>query len=110
MQLDVGATRAGEADDGVFRHARDFVPWAERLAQSPGDDKSRRGLDVILKEAERAARYRLVIEEGPQSGSFIYKTLDRITGEVVKQLPREQVVDLMQTAQYSAGSVIDTKA
>ena len=64
----------------------------------------------FAQEAERAARYRLVIEEGPHSGSFIYKTLDRVTGEVVKQLPREQVVDLMQAAQYSAGSVIDTKA
>ena len=62
------------------------------------------------EEAERAARYRLVIEEGPQAGSFIYKTLDRVTGEVIKQLPREQVVDLMQTAEYSAGSVIDSKA
>lgn len=64
----------------------------------------------FLQEAERTARYRLVIEEGPQAGSFIYKTLDRVTGEVVKQLPREQVVDLMRTARYSAGSVIDTKA
>ena len=64
----------------------------------------------FAQEAEQAARYRLVIEEGPNSGSFIYKTLDRITGEVVKQLPREQVVDLMRAAQYSAGSVIDTKA
>jgi len=64
----------------------------------------------FAQEAERAARYRLVIEEGPQSGSFVYKTLDRITGEVVKQLPREQIIDLMQAARYSAGSVIDTKA
>ena len=64
----------------------------------------------LAQEAERAARYRLVIEEGPHSGSFVYKTLDRVTGEVVKQLPREQVVDLMQADRYSAGSVIDTKA
>ena len=64
----------------------------------------------FAQEAERAARYRLVIEEGPHSGSFIYKTLDRVTGEVVKQLPREQVIDLMRAVQYSAGSVIDTKA
>ena len=64
----------------------------------------------FAQEAERAARYRLVIEEGPHSGSFIYKTLDRVTGEVVKQLPREQVVDLMRAVQFSAGSVIDTKA
>ena len=61
-------------------------------------------------EAERSARYRLVIEEGPQAGSFIYKTLDRVTGEVVKQLPREQVVRLMGTTEYSSGTVIDTKA
>ena len=61
------------------------------------------------QDAERAARYRLVIEEGP-SGSFIYKTMDRVTGEVVKQLPREQVVDLMQTREYSSGSVINTTA
>jgi flagellar protein FlaG len=73
---------------------------------SGGDSRDSR----FAQEADRAARYRLVIEEGPNTGSFIYKTLDRITGEVVKQLPREQVVDLMQAAQYSAGAVIDTKA
>jgi signal transduction histidine kinase len=33
-----------------------ILAWAERLAESPADDKSRRGLDVILQEAERAAR------------------------------------------------------
>ena len=64
----------------------------------------------FAQEAERAARYRLVIEEGPQAGSFIYKTMDRVTGEVVKQLPREQVVDLMRGGSYSSGAVIDTTA
>ena len=62
------------------------------------------------REAERAARYRLVIEEGPDRGTFIYKTLDRITGEVVRQVPREQVERLMQGQHYSAGAVIDTRA
>jgi signal transduction histidine kinase len=33
-----------------------ILSWAERLAESPADEKARRGLDVILKEAERAAR------------------------------------------------------
>jgi len=61
-------------------------------------------------EAEQAARYRLVIEEGPSSGSYVYKTLDRVTGEVVRQLPREQVVQLMQGGDYASGSVIDTSA
>lgn len=62
------------------------------------------------QEAESNARYRLVIEEGPQKGSFVYKTLDRVTGEVVRQLPREEVVRLMDNQDYGSGSVIDTNA
>lgn len=62
------------------------------------------------REAEQVARYRLVIEEGPAAGSYIYKTLDRLTGEVVRQVPREEVVRLMQGQDYNSGSVIDTSA
>ncbi|HEX8472365.1 MAG TPA: flagellar protein FlaG [Brevundimonas sp.] len=61
-------------------------------------------------DAEPAPQYRLVIEEGPTSGSFIYKTLDRATGEVVRQFPREQVLRLAEARRYDAGSVIDTNA
>lgn len=61
----------------------------------------------LAQEAERVSRYRLVIEEGP-SGSFIYKTLDRLTGEVVRQLPREEVVEMMENRDYASGSIIDT--
>ena len=82
------------------------LPAAAAGSTTGGDFSDSRASE----EAERNARYRLVIEEGPQAGSFIYKTMDRVTGEVVKQLPREQVVDLMRTAEYSSGSVIDTKA
>lgn len=62
------------------------------------------------QDVEDIARYRLVIEEGPQAGSFIYKTMDRITGEVIRQFPREQVIRMMQSKTYDAGSVIDTFA
>ena len=33
-----------------------ILSWAERLAEAPSDERTRRGLHVILKEAERAAR------------------------------------------------------
>lgn len=62
------------------------------------------------QDAERASRYRLVIEEGSREGSFIYKTLDRMTGEVIRQLPREQVIELKGQDNYTAGAVIDTSA
>ena len=33
-----------------------ILSWAERLAEKPADEKTRRGLDVIRSESERAAR------------------------------------------------------
>src|SRR5688572_6437598 len=33
-----------------------ILTWAERLAQKPADERTRRGLEAILGEAERAAR------------------------------------------------------
>ncbi len=62
----------------------------------------------VAQEAERVARYRLVIEEGPKSGVFVYKLLDRVTGEIVKQIPREEIVRMMGEGRYRAGSVINT--
>jgi flagellar protein FlaG len=59
-------------------------------------------------DAERLARYRLVIEQGPRAGSFVYKTMDRETGEVVRQLPSEDVLKMRQSDAYGAGAVIDT--
>ncbi len=52
---------------------------------------------------------RLVIEEDPVSGSYIYKTLDRRTGEVVQQLPREDVLRLKDAPVYAPGQVVDSK-
>jgi len=57
-----------------------------------------------------AADLRLVIEEDPASGLFIYKTIDRRTGDVVLQLPREEVVRMHETEHYAAGALINTSA
>lgn len=54
------------------------------------------------------ADLRLVIEEDRASGLFIYKTIDRRTGNVVLQLPREEVVRMHQQDRYRAGSLIKT--
>ena len=54
--------------------------------------------------------YRLVIEQDRDTGSYIYKTLDRSTGEVVAQFPREEVLKLRDHPAYQAGQVIVTKA
>ena len=53
---------------------------------------------------------RLVIEVDQASGSFVYKTINRLTGEVILQLPRAEVLKMRDGPQYEAGSVIRTKA
>jgi flagellar protein FlaG len=53
---------------------------------------------------------RLVIEEDKASGSYIYKTVNRLTGEVIQQLPRDQILKLRDQVAYEAGDVVRTKA
>ncbi|WP_425998809.1 hypothetical protein [Caulobacter sp. DWR1-3-2b1] len=50
---------------------------------------------------------RLVIEQDEESGTFIYKTVDRRTGETLQILPREEVLKLKHDNTYDPGSVYD---
>jgi len=56
------------------------------------------------------ANARLVIEQDQASGAYVYKTLDRITGEVLRQLPRDDVLKMLGQARYIAGDVFKTRA
>jgi flagellar protein FlaG len=66
--------------------------------------------------AERAVQsqdpvdMRLVIEEDKASNSYVYKTVNRLTGEVIQQLPREQVLQLREQLDYEAGELVRAKA
>lgn len=52
---------------------------------------------------------RLVIEMDRASGAYVYKTINRQTGEVMSQLPRAEVLKLRDGGDYAAGAVIRTK-
>ena len=64
----------------------------------------------ILPKPDPALDLRLVIEEDQGSGEFVYKTVNRLTGEVVLSLPRAELLRLREEAKYAAGSVVKTKA
>jgi len=55
------------------------------------------------------ADLRLVIEDDQAAGCFVYKTVDWRTGEVVQQIPREQILKMREEPAYVAGDVIKTK-
>ena len=75
--------------------ARPVAPVQEQAASTPPHGQ--------------AADLRLVIEEDANTGSFVYKTLDRRTGEVVQQLPRDAVLKLQSDGGYTPGQVVDTR-
>ncbi|SJM63791.1 hypothetical protein FM111_09885 [Brevundimonas diminuta 3F5N] len=58
--------------------------------------------------ADDAGRYRLTIER--EATGYVYKTLDRVTGEVIRQFPREEVLKLRQSPAYDVGKIIKTEA
>lgn len=52
-------------------------------------------------------QYRLTIEEGP--GGFVYKMRDQITGEVIRQIPREDLLKFKSGSDAGRGVVFDTR-
>jgi flagellar protein FlaG len=90
-------------DAGAASPASDLVPAAApRPAPAPAPDRA--------PLAPAPPLVRLVIEEDPASGAFIYKTLDWITGEVLLQLPREDILKALRASDYAAGALVKTQA
>ena len=56
------------------------------------------------------ADLRLIIEEDASVGAYVYKTVDRHTGEVISQIPREEVLKLRDRTEYEVGDVVKTQA
>jgi flagellar protein FlaG len=53
---------------------------------------------------------RLTVDKDPNTGEWVYKAIDRYTGKVIRQLPRQEILDMRRSASYKSGSVIDTEA
>ena len=53
---------------------------------------------------------RLVIEQDDASGAFVYKTVDRRTGETLQQFPREEILRMRDGPDYEIGDVFDGQA
>ena len=51
---------------------------------------------------------RLTVDKDPDTGEWVYKAIDRYTGEVVRQMPRQTLLDMRKSSNYQAGSVIKT--
>ena len=88
------ATVPGKASDGEVVYGRGKVE-ASKAAEQKVDDGPQPG-DL-----------RLVIEQDTDSGVYVYKTVDRRTGETLKQYPREDVLRFKEAASYGPGAIYD---
>ena len=52
---------------------------------------------------------RLFIEKDETAGVFVYRIIDRRTGDVVQQFPREEVLKMKESPDYDPGHVIDAQ-
>ncbi|WP_295185518.1 hypothetical protein [uncultured Brevundimonas sp.] len=62
---------------------------------------------VAKNDNHDVSRFRLTIE-AVGDNRFVYKVLDRVTGEVIRQLPREDVEKLNSDPTYRGGRLVDT--
>ncbi len=82
---------------------------AQAMQPPKRTDKDPKKAKPAAKPDAETADQRLVIREGVEQGVFIYTVLDRASGKVMVQLPREDVAQIANRPDYSAGQVIDTK-
>lgn len=53
---------------------------------------------------------RLVIEQDKPTGTFVYKTVDRVTGDLLYQYPDEGMLRLRDDPGYVSGAVVSKSA
>ena len=61
-------------------------------------------------QSDAQADLRLVIEEDKAAGSYVYKTVDPITGKVISQMPREQLLKMREAPDYRPGTIVDSRS
>lgn len=52
---------------------------------------------------------RLLIEQDEVAGSFVYKIVDADSGEVIRQFPQDQLLEVMEFFKQHTGVVIDRR-
>jgi len=88
------------------------VPQDIQSASSSSQSKNQsNNSDLSHSQEQASAPYytlRLTVDKDPKTGEWVYKAIDRYTGEVVRELPRKALLDMRKSANYQAGSVIKT--
>jgi uncharacterized FlaG/YvyC family protein len=89
--------------------AQAIPPVPAATKPSPSKPQASKAVASSSSQDSSEAQQRLVISEGATTGVYVYTILDRATGAVLVQIPREEVVRIAARPDYTAGQVLDTK-
>ena len=85
------------------------VPDPKANTFQPTASVDRKVAEAPAVPAQDPVSLRLVIDLDQATGGYVYKTINRLTGEVVSQLPRAEVLRLREGGS-EPGAVIQTTA
>ena len=72
-------------------------------APTPGPDASQGPSPPVQADAD----LRLVIEDDKAAGSYVYLTVDPVSGKVISQVPREELLKMREASGYRPGSIVN---
>ena len=78
--------------------------------QGHAQDRKAARRESPAPEVKPSRGHRLVIQQDPVTGEWIYTVTDRDTGEVIARLSREDVARLGLKSDYAAGALVKAKA
>ena len=114
------APKPDEPDRNAGQNLVDPRPTGAQTVSETALDSGPRQVEDVLKAAEEtlntlAGRQlgddtRLSIDTDEETGKFVYKSVDRKSGEVVRQFPPEEFLRLIGSMQNLEGLVVDEKA
>ncbi len=106
-QTDAALQASGQVSAQADK-AASHISGLEKAAKSKdSSDQSDAGTSG-KREPTPYYELRLTMDKNPKTGEWVYKAIDRATGEVVKELPRQSLIDMQNSSNYTAGSVIKT--
>jgi hypothetical protein len=96
-QIITNAGGVGDHPHGPFQREAEATP-------SPGESAP------ASAPTADPADVRLIIEDDQAAGGFLYTTIDRRTGSVLRKLPRDGLLKLAEASDYAAGALIKASA
>ena len=96
-QIITNAGGVGDHPHGPFQ--RDVDPQPAASEPAPASPPVAESTDPLL-----------IIESDGEAGGFLYTTIDRKTGSVLRKLPRDGLLKLAEAPDYAAGALIKARA